>query len=429
MTTETKRKGGIFYGWWVVLSLSAVYGFSAILHYSTSLFFPFMQAEMGWTSADLGNVFAVYMWIMLGYGMLAGWLTDRFGGRFVIMSGAVIGCIGGVLLSTVQTVTQVLIYYSLIVALGVSMQLFIPTLAVNRKWFMKRAGFTAGLIAALFGVISATLFPVLGRTAATVGWRPTLMWTAICVEVTIIVLSIFVIRSTPESMGLNVDGMSDQEAAAIREAIGKTLQAEPHMTRAEALRAPQFWLAAIAFAVVGAVLSGFLGHIMMIAVGVGIAPAAAGTLMSAWALPSILGRVAGGWLGDRFGKRPIFIIFGLLCAAVFVYGWLFVKTPTTAYIFAVSGGLVMMTSTVLLAPFFGDMFGRIYLGSIMGISGLVSGVVGGLGPLVAGRIAEATGAYNLFFLIAAACYGVLVLVVFFIRPTRVELQTIMKKKE
>ena len=155
MTSKEHRP--IFYGWWVAISCSLIYGLSGIGHYAPGIFFPFISAEMGWTQAELGQTLSIYLWVFVCAGFLAGFLVDRIGGRKTFVAGAIISGIGLVLLSTIKSFTEVIIYYSVIASLGIAMQLVVPTQAVARKWFVKRAGLIAGIIAATFGIISALM--------------------------------------------------------------------------------------------------------------------------------------------------------------------------------------------------------------------------------------------------------------------------------
>jgi cyanate permease len=77
---------------------------------------------------------------------------------------------------------------------------------------------------------------------------------------------------------------------------------------------------------------------------------------------------------------------------------------------------------VIVPPFFGDLFGRLHLASILGLYGLVIGLVGALGPSVAGRIAEAMNSYQRLYLLGVVANILFVILILFVKPTRVELE-------
>ena len=396
-------------------------------HYSAPIFFPFISKEMGWAAAELGTIYTIYLGIFLCGGLLAGFLVDRIGGRKTFIIGAFIAGTGLVLMTTMQTMNQMIIYFSAISAIGIAMQLVIPTQAVARKWFVKRAGLTAGIIAACFGLISSFLPPVFSHLADALGWRTVLLQYAISFEVIIILLAIFVVRDTPESMGLQPDGVSPSVSANSQNAAEDI--EEPYFTIFQALKTPQLWLIAIPFGFCTMVIVSYLAHLQMWAVNVGASAAASGTFFPFWAFPSVFARIAGGWLGDRLGKRPVAIGVFILMVGVSIAGWLGIHSQTTLYAFSIAGGSLMIIPVVLGIPFLGDLFGRRYLGTLVGCLGMMGGILAAFGPWFWGRIATQTGSYNQALLYMAVGYAAGAICIACIRPTSVEKETLLAARQ
>ncbi len=429
MNAPAEPHGKTFYGWWIVSAGFFVYGFAALLNYTYTVYAPFILKEMNWTRADFGNVYSVYLLVMLVLAALAGWFIDRFGPKLSIMIGAVLGALGMVLFSTMQTMTQAYLYFAVIMSLAVVLQLSLPTQTLARRWFLKKAAFATGLMMSSFALIGALFFPLLAKLAAAYGWRPVALWSGIIIEAAILLLVIIVVRDTPESMGLNMDGMSDAEAKAIIGVVGQVLAKEPHMTRGEAVRTSQFWILGLSLAMAGMIFTGFMQHITMIGLSVGMTAAQAATVMTAWALPSFIGRLGGGWVADRIGKRKVLMGCGVMIVLGYLYAWLFATSATPLYIFAVWAGIFMSPLLVILPPLFGDLFGRLHLASILGLFSLLSGLFAAVGPFLAGRIAEATNSYQLLYLFGAAANLVFVALILFVKPTRVEQETIAQAEK
>lgn len=421
--TETKGKGGAFYGWWIVFGCFFIYGFGALINYTFTIYAPFILKEMNWTRAHVGNLNTFFLLVVLALGVATGWFIDKYGPKRSILIGSVVGAIGMALFSTMQSMTQAYLYFAGIIGIGVVMQMTLPTQTLARRWFLKRAAFATGALMSSFGLIGAIFFPLFAKMAGVYGWRPMVMWSGIIIETFIFLLALFLIKDSPESMGLQMDGMSDEEAKAGLGAIGKALAVEPHMTRGEALKSPQFWIIAISLSLATLVFTGFLFNATMIGLSVGMTAGQAALVMSAWALPSVLGRFGGGWVADKLGKRKALMTFGFLITVGYTYAWLFAASPTPLFIFAIWSGIVMSPTLVIIPPFFGDLFGRLHLASILGLFGFVIGIVGALGPSVAGRIAEATNSYQLLYLVGALANVVFVILTLFVKPTRVELET------
>jgi len=417
MTTATESKsGGFFYGWWVLVGTCLAYAISAVGIYFFSIFFPFIGAETGWTRADLGFVMTAEMWVTTAGNLVAGWMVDKLGGRWTLVIGAGLGMVGLVLLSTMTTLTQVFIYYALITGMGIALQSLTVGGVIVRRWFFKRAAVATGIMSAGFGVTGAILIPMLTRWAASIGWRPTLMWTAIVAEGIVALYAALVVRNDPESQGMYPDG--DKSATEERAKMMAAMGGKAFMGVGEALRTPQlwFWLLGFSFSVVQC--AAFLGHLPTMALGLGAEPASVGLFMTYWLVPSILCRIGTGWLGDRLGKKRVTLIAVAISAALFVGAWLFVKTTGTLMIFCIAAGFFMVAPTITMPPMVGDLFGVRSMGTIMGTAMLIGGVAMAFGPTVVGMIADATGTYNLAFLFFVALYVVAFFCVMLLKPTK-----------
>lgn len=420
----TGKQHKIFYGWWVISACTIIYGFSALINYTYTIYAQFILKELHWTKADFGGVNSAFLFVMMVGGVLSGWFADRFGSRRIIIIGAIITITGMVLFSTMKTITQAYIYYSGFIALGLAFQFLIPTQNLARLWFMKRAGLASGIMLSVYGIIATVSFPLLTELATRFGWRVMILISGIIIEVVIFLVAIFIVRDRPEEMGLNMDGMSDEEAKLILSAAGNRAD-EPHMTRGQALRTSQFWILTLGVALVGMFFNGFLRHITLIGSSVGMTAKQAGYVMSAYALPSVLGRLFGGWFADKLGKRRVFIIFSIICGLLYFYAGFFAKSAVHLYIFAGLFGIFSSPVLVTMAPFLGDLFGRMHLASIRGFHGLVQGGITFMGPYIAGKMAMSLGGYNEYYMLGGVASIVFTISIFFLKKTHVE-QKLMK---
>jgi len=420
--TETKGKSGIFYGWWIVFVCFFIYGFSSVINFTMTIYAPFIAKEMNWTRGDIGNINTAYLFIMLVFAVAAGWFIDKYGPKLCILIGAAMGTLGMVLFSTMQSRTEAYIYFGGLIGIGVVMQMGLPTKVLARRWFLKKAGLATGVLTSSTGFISSIFFPLFAKMSEAYGWRSMVLWSGTILEVIIFFLVLFLIKDSPESVGLHMDGMSDEETKIVQGAVGKMLEEEPHMTRGEALKSPQLWIVIISLTFFSLVMTGFLYNVPLIGLSVGMTAAQAALVMSAWVFSAIIGKLGGGWVADKLGKRKALMLIGFLNTVGYTYAWLFASSPTPLYIFAIWAGIVMSPILVIMVPFYGDLFGRLHLASILGFAGLIPGLISALGPLVAGRIAEATNSYQLLYLLGAVASLVLVILIPFVKPTRVELE-------
>jgi len=406
------RQRKIFYGWWVVIALFVVGMLAPMSRYCMTAFFPFISYELGWSRSLIGSAQSLTFWIYAIFVLLSGWMTDRIGGRKTIFLGGLL-CFGGwILLSTVRSLWQLYLYYGFIMAVAVSMTHFVPIQATARKWFRKRAGLVAGTTTAAFAVGSAIFIPLLTEMSGSFGWRTTSIISAFTFGIAIMLLALFVIRDTPESIGLLPDGEASAPATN-----GGTV-AEEAWTVKEAIKTPQLWLLFVAYGMMGVPFQGLLAHLVMWGVDLGYTMAAAGIFITAVTMPSIVTRIGGGWLGDRYGKRRIMIIGYLFCLLLMLWAWRGVSTAQHLMIFAVVIGMGESLPAGLFTPYLGDLFGRANIGSLFGILTLGYGFIGGCGAIIWGMIFDKTGSYSLACLVSVVCYAVAVIAISLIRPTK-----------
>ena len=171
----------------------------------------------------------------------------------------------------------------------------------------------------------------------------------------------------------------------------------------------------IAFSVMGIPVQGVLTHITLWGVDLGFSAANSGIIMAALTIPSVPSRILAGWLGDRFGKKNMLILFNIYSVGIWLFGWFLVTNSSNYFIFIILIGFAYGAPFSLFTPFLGDLFGRAIVGSLMGILTLGHGIIGGTGPYLWGWIADRTGSYLINCPISAICYMIVTIALFLIR--------------
>jgi MFS family permease len=185
-----------------------------------------------------------------------------------------------------------------------------------------------------------------------------------------------------------------------------------------ALKTPQFLLLFTAYSIYNIGLNGLVLHVVAWAVDLGSPEAAAGVFATAFAVPMVIGTIAGGWLGDKYGKTRMMPIGLALATAAMFYGWLGVHTQEGLIALAIGVGIGTGLQVSLYVPLLGDLFGRARVGSLWGILCFGYGLIGGCGPLLWAMLRESTGAYNTAAFMSAICYAIGTVVLLFVRPMR-----------
>jgi hypothetical protein len=103
-----------------------------------------------------------------------------------------------------------------------------------------------GVYAVAMSIGFMAAFPAVGAVVLSSGWRAAWAGIGVAIVAVLAPLSWLLVRSTPESIGLQLEGAAGEEAAAA--ARGATL--------GDALRTPSFWVFGLASSIYGLVASG-----------------------------------------------------------------------------------------------------------------------------------------------------------------------------
>ncbi len=408
-----------FYGWWVIAALFFVTVFGPMGRYSLAALAPFIEGELLWTRSQIGIAFSIHLWIYSFLVLLVGWMIDRIGGQRVIFLGGFILLIALILLSRLNALWQLYLFFGVITALGVSMTHHVPNQATSRKWFIKKAGLVGGIIASALSVGLAVLTPVLTVMASSIGWRTTWFICALGFGIIIMLLAGLVIRDTPESIGLHPDGKAEASPEAD---VKLPVTGEATWSSREALQTFPFWLLFVAWSLNGLPIQGMMTQVVMWGVDLGEPLATAGIFMTAFTLPSVLTKILGGWLGDRYGKRRILILAYCASSLIMVGAWLTVSSRSSLLIIAILFGMSYGLPFGLFVPYLGDLYGRASLGTLVGVLTFGGTFIGGFGPLIWGRIADITGSYNPACLVSAIACAIGVVALMLLKSEKLALR-------
>ena len=406
------KKQPIFYGWWIVVGLFVIDTVASLGRYNLAAFLPFIMEDLGWARETISLAQSIAIWLYALFVLLSGFLVDRIGSRKTFLIGGGVTILGWVLFSAVQAPWQLYLYYGVLLALAVGMTHYVPVMATTRKWFRRRAGVVAGVTGSAWAVGSAVFLPVMTRLADSQGWRHTSWILGISFGAVIILCALFIIRDTPESVGLSPDGEESPPSA------DTTASVEISWDVKRALKTSQFLLLFIAYSIYNIGLNGMVAHAVAWGTDLGCPEATAGIFSTAFAAPWILGCVAGGWLGDKYGKEWVMPMGLIIATAAMLYGGLGVHTQPGLMALSIGVGLGTGLQVSLYAPLLGDLFGRARVGSLFGILTFGYGLIGGWGPLIWARLREATGSYNDAALVSTVCYAMAAVAILLIRPMR-----------
>jgi len=400
-----------FYGYVVVGLGFLIQGIFWGIYRTFGIFFNPLIAEFGWSRAAVSSA-ASATWLLFGFGsILIGALTDRFSPRLTLSVCGFLFGLGYLLMSGLDSIWQLYLFYGLIVAIGFSASDVVP-LSTIARWFAKKRGTATGLCKIGTG-LGMTVIPLLAsRLIGTYGWRSSYAVLGAAAMVALVSLAQFLKRD-PSQLGQTPYGEGTgtiPDASAVEG--GLPLQ--------EAIRTRQFWTVCMAYLLLAFISETVMIHSVPHAVDLGISATKAATMLAIIGGASIASRSVIGIVSDRLGiKRAMAMCFvplmsGLLCLQLAEGLWML-------YAFAALYGLSHGGFFTLISPTLAQLFGTVSHGAIFGII-LASAAVGGaIGPVMAGRIFDVTGSYSTPFLIISALSVAALMLILSLTKTSYEL--------
>ncbi|MGD0432296.1 MAG: MFS transporter [Acetobacteraceae bacterium] len=389
---------------WVIVAAGGFMGCVAIGSiFSLPVFLQPMSAATGWSRTAISLAMTLDFVTMgiasFGWGML----MDRFGPRPVLLAGSSVLGLGLVLASRSSTVEEFQLLYGVLVGAGGG-AIFAPLMATVTGWFDRHRSLAVSLVSAGMGVAPMTVAPIAARLVSVYDWRFSQLLIGLAVWV-LLLPAAFLVRRAP---GLTANGPG---AAAQRRA------AEPQMTVRAALTSPQFGVLALTYFLCCATHSGPLFHTVSYAISCGLPVAAAVSIYSVEGLSGLVGRIAFGLLGDRFGAKRTFVS-GLLLQATAVACYFFVREQAEFYSVAVVFGFAYAGIMPLYSVLMRENFPLAIIGTVIGAASMASSLGMALGPLAGGVIFDTYGTYGRLYIGSSLIGLAAVAVMLTFRPAR-----------
>jgi predicted MFS family arabinose efflux permease len=294
---------------WVIVAAGALMTCVAIgAMFSLAVYLTPMAAATGWSRAGISSAMTLDFLVMGVAGFAWGAVTDRFGARVVVLSGAVLLGLGQVLASRASSLVEFQLTYGILVGLAAG-AFFAPMMATVTTWFDTNRSLAVSLVSAGMGVAPMTVSPFARWLISAYDWR-TAMVTIGIVAWALLIPAALLIRRPPAA--------TDSGTGAIAGA-----GARRGLSVAQAFRSPQFIVLALTFFCCCAAHSGPIFHMMSYAILCGVTPMAAVSIYSVEGLSGLGGRLLLGVLGDRLGAKPV-LVGGLMVQALAVGSYLYV---------------------------------------------------------------------------------------------------------
>lgn len=370
----------LFYGW-VIVGAGALMGcVAAGALFSLAVFLQPMADATGWSRTGISTAMTLDFLIM---GVAAfGWgaLSDRYGPRPVLLSGAVLLGLGLVLASRATSLLEFQLAYGVVVGVAAG-AVFAPMMATVTGWFDKHRSLAVSLVSAGMGVAPMTVSPFAGWLIAAYDWRTAQLAIAVFAWA-LLVPTALLVRRAP---------VVERPAAATAAEGGED------MTVGQALRSPQFMVLSLTFFCCCAAHSGPIFHTVSYAMACGIPALTAVTIYSAEGLAGLGGRVLFGLLGDRFGARRV-VVMGLMVQALAAGSYYFTRAIGEFYAVALVFGLAYGGVMPLYAVLAREYFPLRIMGTVFGGASMIASLGMALGPAAGGWVFDTFGGYGYLYI-------------------------------
>lgn len=380
-----------FYGWRIVKGCLfvafiawsfALYGPSVYIYKLSELRqWPIGDISLALTFSFLLNAFSI------GF---VGTIIGRYGPRLIMAIGAIVMATGIAAIGQITQPWQAYIAFALM-GLGWSCLSTIAVSATIAPWFERFQGkaiSTALLGASLGGMLG---IPVTLLLVTALGFSMAMIAIATMVVVTVVPISLFVLRRRPQDIGLLPDGLATDE--------GPKSKANRPWTRAQALKTFALRSTIVTFGIALMVQLGFLSQQVNL-LQTYVTPTSTAIIILVSGALAFLGRVLLARVADRLNIRLIASAVLLLSAI----GLIMTATASTAWpliigilIFGFNvGNLTTLPALIVRREFGAPSFGKVF-----GITGTFMQLLSALGPAIFGLMHDRTGGYSLVIGLAA----------------------------
>ena len=369
---------------WIVVAA----GFVLVLilygaYYSFGVFLKPMLDDLGWSRAvTTGATSSTYLIVHGIFAIVMGHLSDKYGPRWVVMSGTILIALGYALTSQINAVWQLYVYFGVLVGIGMGAA-YVPPLATVAKWYTFRRGLVLGVVAAGVGMGQIILPPFLKFLITEFGWRDSFVITGIMTCV----------FGLPAAMLLKNPPLTTNKDSE------NAIEPESDWSTRQAVRAAPFWLLLIIFAALVFGTNIVMQHLVAHIEDNGFDPIPAALVLTFIGVSGIFGRVISGGLADKIGSKMVAVI----CLAIQILAFFSLIQAGELWEFYIVGilyGLGYGGTLPLIIKMGAEFFGTTSGGAILGMLLFGASIGGAIGVPLAGHIHDVTDDYAIAFLIA-----------------------------
>jgi MFS family permease len=425
---KKRRFPEVYFGWWTLLvtSIWTGLGFSYYSFGISVLFKPICD-DLGLNRATAS--LATGIGGMEGgiEAPITGWLSDKYGPRWVIITGIVLMGTGLVLMNFINSLWSYILVWGILIGLSNNLAFTLANDKFITNWFVRKRGLAFAIRFMFMAGGGVVLIPIVSWLVATQGWRMTNVIWGIIIFAALPLTWYFVKPKRPEYYGLLPDGtvieaeLGEDASRMIDRGIKYAAEVqEVEFTLRQTLRTTSYWLLATGYAAGAMAQLAVNVHLIPFLTDMGIGATAAGGMMAMMIFFQIPARFLSGLICDRLRiDRWRFLLAGaILLEAIGIIIIILNQSIAMLYVFLILFGFGSGAVLVVRIMIEGRYFGRKAFASIHGCTNLLNAPIGLVAPIFAGWIYDASGNYIIAFLVLAVITTVGAFLTLFIRPPK-----------
>jgi MFS family permease len=350
--------------------------------FSLPVFLRSISRDTGWSITGVSSAMTFGFLAMALGSTVWGNLSDRFGPRPIVLIGSGILAAALALASRATSLIEFQLIFGVMVG-GAAAAIFAPMMACVTGWFDTHRGLAVSLVSAGMGMAPMTMSPLAARLISDHDWRTSLQILAALAAVVMIPVALLVRRPPPVGSENAVLATHEEPPSGI--------------TLGQAVRSPPFITLLLTNFFCCATHSGPIFHTVNYAISCGIPLIAAVSIYSVEGLAGLGGRVAFGFLGDRFGAKRV-LVSGLLLQALGALAYFFARELSAFYAVAALFGFIYAGVMPLYAVLARENFPQRMMGTIIGGTATAGSLGMATGPLAGGLIYDTFASYGWLYI-------------------------------
>jgi MFS family permease len=383
-----------------VIGAICLTNFTAVVFFNPILgvFAPSLEAEFGWSRASIAAAIAIGSLAAATASPIAGWVVDRWGGRWVIAGSGLVMAASLFMLSGLNSLWQLYLFYAIGRGLSMATVSNVGFIVVS-NWFIRRRAMVIAIVsvAQRFGM---ALLPVYAAFVISItgDWRNGWLALALVPLLFGVVAPAMFIRRRPEDIGLQPDG--DPVPLSLDDLPLDVNEGD--FTLPEAVHTRAYWLVGIAIGLLMFTGGSINFHQIPYLVDQGIGHTSAALVVTVFSVVGALGGLLGGYFAVHITTRHTMILSLVAMSLGPLLLWQ-TDNIAMAMLYAVGYGLFFGATVAMNQAIYADYFGRMSLGVIRGSFQPVQMVLNAAGPFLTGLWVDRSDSYTLPFFVFSGC--------------------------